>query len=321
MFCPGSLYWKKSDGRRVMLYSIGEIIDRKFLKKFESRPQVLNFFDELDNNFEIRGRDLFNRLKIEKTETERLRTRYEILVWFKDIYWYGDKTGSIVSLMNVMSGLFFNFNEEAKGEILEQSFELFKRSAICGSYNVISAIAIGFSDFKLLQDIFNLAFFYDIGVPFEERTLNYFKLLEVEREQPGKGIFEFEANPNLVNLTNIFKRRGEMAYELVSEKYKNYFNYQALISFLRLIGERLDGSGYPHGIDEENLGELESMLLLVNHLISYKQPVFSFGDGRLFFNKKLRMHLYGDFEFRIKHFLISIFDKLPRSVYSNEGVA
>jgi hypothetical protein len=300
---------------------MGEILDKKFLKKFETKPQVLSFFDELDFQYEERGRNLFLKLSEHKLEADRLRTRYEIMIWFKDIYWYGDKSGSIVTLMNVMGSVFFTFDDQVKEEILEQSYELFQRSAVCASYSVIAAMAIGYNEFKVLQDIFNLCFFYDVGVPSEEKTMNYFKLLELERENPGSGIAEFASNPHLKRLVDVYKNRGELSFKFVSDKYKSYFNYPFMINFLRLIGERLDGKGHPSGLDENDLMELDCALLLVNGLISYKQPKFSFEDGRLYINKKLRMHSYSGFEFRMKHFLIEMFDKLPRAMSHSEGAA
>ena len=77
----------------------------------------------------------------------------------------------------------------------------------------------------------------------------------------------------------MFFEHPDKSARLVLEDCKKYFHSEEMVSLIEKHHERMDGSGFPEGIYESELSDLETLFISVNQAISFKLE-FVFGDGK-----------------------------------------
>ena len=76
------------------------------------------------------------------------------------------------------------FEAKALDDLSTASVDLFKRSFLVASFLPLCALALGYTDFKLLQDLYHVGLLYDFSLNPGELTYGLFQALEKERPAP-----------------------------------------------------------------------------------------------------------------------------------------
>ncbi|MCK5074431.1 MAG: hypothetical protein KAQ98_13455 [Bacteriovoracaceae bacterium] len=278
-FAPGDVYWVKMNGKLVRLLTVGDYIDREFIQKFTSGNMSLMLDRIINEDYLNDGISILEGMRKGRSIKERASSRTEFIDWLNDVFWSGEKEGSLIDLIILGEKVFFAFEDEFAEKLVSGNTEFFTRSALMGILNVIFAINMGYMDDKLLCDIYNLPFLVDYFMHVDGYAFDLIRALEMERKSSGNGREWLEFKGDKMAEHNMFFEHPDKSARLVLEDCKKYFHSEEMVSLIEKHHERMDGSGFPEGIYESELSDLETLFISVNQAISFKLE-FVFGDGK-----------------------------------------
>jgi hypothetical protein len=289
----GNIYWLKQKSKgHVLIAKAGDLLNLKLINKFTDDhkfhvERVIKF-----DNF----MDMKNKLaayKNSNTERTRVQNLTNFLCDVRDLYFLEGKESSILSLSSACLETFKYEDSEFYSELYELSVPLFKRSIRFASLGAVYAMAIGYTDFKLVQDFYNICFYGVYGFLNENYTSKTLEFLEQERENPGT---------LAVRITEI--------KNAMEDKFKERFTYQFVENMKNFCFEKRDGTGLPNKINEDELNDLENIYILLSNTMTFQELEFKPADGTQYIGKMLKTNNAVKGQFRIKGMLVKRFDEI-----------
>lgn len=304
-FAPGDISWKG----KLNLCSAGDVIDHayflKFTKTHSSFPcKYKMYFWNVDKfSYFIR------ELKETRSHSGRDKTRVQFLNWFRKTFWLGKMEGSLLDLMEGAHRSFYDLPQEIAGEWKEKSLDLFRVYSLQGALLVCFSIALGYVDHRMLKDIYHLPFFFDAGLL---KNLNFNTVTAISEDWKDKGqplnIFTNESDKEE------FKNHAGKAYEFYPEVEKRFFNMKSLLPIISRHHEKVDGSGFPNGVNWSELSDLEALVIFVSQNYGLDSVDFDNENTCVFLNGRVDREVCNENTLspRLESMLVGFFKNLDK---------
>jgi len=290
-FSLGDLYLLRSSGKKLRLLKFGDIADHKFINKFkEAKGKVV--LDRMVNNKWIDGiSNLFLDMQNSRLHVDNEKIRLEILKEFKKIYWEGIAPGSVVDLFIAGERAFYSFDDELTALLQESNSVYYQRSALKGFLAVISALLMGYVDYKFLRDVYHICYLFDY-VFFKKHGLTYniTQAQEMERITQDSGFYLLAKQFESKNELEMFQDHLELGTILASGDCGKYFYNKSIINLINYHHEKIDGSGFARGANHSEVSDIELIIMALGQMISYDFMDLTFDDGKCFFKNMISLH-------------------------------
>ncbi len=274
-FAPGDLFWSKSDGRLFRLLEAGDPLTPAWIQRY-LKPHIKVVTTEVVNR--VKQKEYSKALKRYlngRSEKLRILNRDQMLGLIKPLVWDGTQNGSWLDLVCVFH------NELYREENMTLDFELrplqFKRQALVATMTVIGAMALGYHKKEYLEDLYLLSFFYDLSLKPKETPV-LFEFIDSERKSEEK-FLEIKSKLNHQEL-DVYQTHPVDDFNLVNEKYLQFFRYPSVVKMLLWQHERANGMGGPKGLNQEELSDIELWVSYCNRLIPLGSLEFNLYDGK-----------------------------------------
>ncbi len=273
-FSVGEIYWNMSSGKKITLFHPGDWIRKEYLQKFLSAGKDIQIDSILNEDYCSKGLNLFDKFLDSDEENEKSKFRDSIIGWLCDGYWNNQEQVGLADLMFVCEQSFFNFDGEEEKKIFNASADLMKRSSIVGSLLVSLAIVMGYLDKNLLKDLYHLSFLFDISLDENVLSTNLINALEQERKTPQSWHSSLGENE-----VSTFKSHSELGVGKAFAFYENKMSNPGLLNFIETHHERINGLGFPLGLKEGEISDLEGLIIFVNNRFPYSDMTLRHGDA------------------------------------------
>jgi hypothetical protein len=304
-FAPGDITWKG----KVTLCSAGDVVDHTYLLKFtkthSSFPcQYKMYFWNVDK-FSY----FMEQLKETRSHSEREKARVQFLAWFKKVYWQGKMEGSLLDLMEGAHRSFYDLPQELAAKWKEKSLDLFRVYSLQGSLLVCFALALGYVDYRVLKDIYHLPYFFDSGLL---DNFNYSMVSAISEDWKDKGqplrLLTTE------NDKSLFESHADKAFELYPEVEKKFFYLKNLLPVIARHHEKVNGSGFPKGVNWSELSDLESLVIFVAQNYGMDAVDFDNENTCVFLNGRVDRQVCNENTLspRLESMLVGIFKNLDK---------
>jgi len=284
---PGEIYWLKKNGKPVKVLDSGELMDEHFKAKYAKIEESLRIVMIIDPGLISEASLYFAGLKNSQNESMRLSNRNKLLKLFRDIYWDSTRGGSLQDLIEIGYKAFYSLDAEDEKNFRDASIIVYKRSALMGGVAVFLALAFGYLDYYFLQDFYHLFYFLDYSLERGELSFNILKACELERRDSGSGVEFLFFGDNPGPELETFKMHSERSLTLFKKMARTKLNDQSMVRHILMQHEKCNGKGFPYGINENAMSDLEAIMVLVNHLVSYNQMPLRGNDGMGFLRNVL----------------------------------
>ncbi|OFZ56679.1 MAG: hypothetical protein A2328_09370 [Bdellovibrionales bacterium RIFOXYB2_FULL_36_6] len=280
-FAPGNVFWIKKNNKLVRILKTGDYMDRDILYKYMNKCAPLVLERLINVKWIEEAFEHFMDLKHAKNLNEQIEARAKILKIIGPVYWHGINEGSLIDLIHLGEKVFFKLPEKEIRQLYQGEMDFFKMNALAGMVSVLFSLTVGYMDFAFLADIYHVGFFVDYSL-IEEKidwTMKEAVLLEVK--MPGDGIKKLSLQTGK-NDVGCFVSHPEQSYIRVKEKINNLFNSKDCLRLLTKHHEALNGAGFPNGIGENQLSDLETIIISSSRCCQLDHDLV-LGDGKGFF--------------------------------------
>jgi|GEM_PF-5272060 hypothetical protein len=272
---PGDIYWKKTNGKLIALYRAGEFFSHTKIKKFFERDYKLVYRPVGHRENRLQLEVALGRFLSSDFEVDRLKYRRQFLGLIKTYYWDSFEESSLLDLVLVFDS-HFNLWVKHNEEFLIERPDVQKRNALIGSLNALGAIFLSYNHFHYLQDLYNVVFLVDCSYQ-KTMTPKLFDLLDSEH------ISDKDFAKSQEGLTKaeraVFEDHPRKDFELAQKDFGDIFTYQSSLRFLKRQHEFVVGNGFPRGVNQEELSDIELWGLIMTRLFSWKQLEYKNDDG------------------------------------------
>lgn len=284
ILAPGDIFWLRASGRKIKIAKAGQVIDSKIIQKFEGR----DFEFDLDESFslpeEVRQSlvEKFKKLKLEKLEMNRVNLVKEIITVL-----FVDYAGKVAFSDLIFIGLesFYGLDVEVTEELTNIDVRIFQRSSVLGIYSVLVAMITGYFEYEFLQDIYHLCFFFDCYFSLEQVSYYVTEALEKER-QSGQGKSYLQEK---VKELEDFEKHPEESFKLAKRKYKRFMNNKEVFQLIRLHHEKIDGSGFSNGYNDEDFTDIERIIIFLSESLPFGDLDLDKDKGKDFLMRNIVM--------------------------------
>jgi hypothetical protein len=267
----------------VILLRAGDFVDPAFVKKYKEKGQksfyMLNVVHQ-DNIDDYNS--LWIKLKVGRFEQERLEARKELLEKFSEQLWFDDEE---VCSLDFLISCFDTFNrlaDEIMIEMRETSTLLCERGLQSASFATITALALGYTDYEVLSDIFHVTFLLDFGLIGDKYSYFIAQACEQERKTPGGGMKYLEKMNAPKKEKDLFYNHPVLGHQEVFRRCYGAFYNMELMKLISLHHEKHDGSGFPGKINYWGISELEAIPLFMDYIVPFDEFMYtSTGGGGL----------------------------------------
>lgn len=271
---PGDLFWHKASGSKVALLRSGDYIDHVRFERLRSRNMKVSFESQVDISYLESGMQIFEELKSADSfkgdkESRKINTRTKFLRWSAPYLWSGENMISLLEIASLFSRAFYELDEQAHHAFSDLPVSLQQRSLAYSSMVCSTALIIGHTDFKFLQDVFHTTLFCDLSLKSESYTYLFEEVLEKERLEPGGGI-ESLTNKNMEHKSNVLEMHPELSKFQAEELLKGIVKNQQLLNLINIHHETLDGKGFPSKLNVHELNDIEKIFLAVGKCLPQK---------------------------------------------------
>lgn len=254
------LFWKKSDGRLYRLAQKGDFLDHEKLKKFYDRnSKIYSSVTQIDD-FENYLEETLLKYCEAEFENERLVARQELISFFFQFYYLDDSHADLFDLVHVFDRR-FNLLRENYPEFLLSYPDYQRRNALIGSLNVLGAIILGYNSEVYLKDIYTIAFFYQVST-YSQMSVSVAQAFDLERKSQ-KAFGQYVLNLSEKDQRLIFEHMHADA-QWLKENYTDLLAYESSYQLLLRYHERVNGTGFPHQLCQEEISDIELWILLVS---------------------------------------------------------
>lgn len=276
-FSVGEIFWTMSSGKKISLFHPGDWIRKDYLRKFIDAGKEIQIEPIVNDEFCSKGLMLFKKLMETEEEKEKADIREEIITWLSVGFWNGEEEVGLLDLVFVCEQSFYSFTTEEEQRLFDASGDLFKRSSAVGGLLVMLAIVLGYMDKDLLRDLYHLCFLFDISLDESVLSTNLINALEHERLSPQSWHDALEDSE-----VDTFKTHSNEGVEKAFSLYEERISNPGLLHFIETHHERVNGQGFPLGLQESEISDLEGLIIFVNNRFPYSNMEMKSGDAKAF---------------------------------------
>ncbi|MCO4792268.1 MAG: hypothetical protein KC493_01055 [Bacteriovoracaceae bacterium] len=310
-FSPGKITWKG----RLNICSAGDVVDHTYLEKFKKLTDTIPCEFKMYSWNLDRFSKFITEIKEAKGYTDRAKARVNFLNWFKKVYWEGKLEGSLLDLMESCHRNFYNLPKDLEEAWTTKSIDLFRVYSLQGSLMVCFAIALGYSDFKSLKDIYHLPFFYDASL-LDSLTFNTVSAISTEWEDKGNSLSFINNSSATANEKSLFKAHAEQAFKGREDLEESFFSMKNLAPVISRHHERIDGKGFPHSLNWSELSDLETLVIFVSHNYGSEEVDFDNENTHVYLNGRMNNEVCneGTLSPRLESMIVGIFKNLDKEL-------
>lgn len=270
---PGDVvYYAALSDKYFTLLRAGEFIPQTLVEKYRSRGYSSFYIKKIVNDAEIDfWKNLLESLKVCKNEREAHAKKRKIVAAYKEVFFKRTRPINLLDLIITNYRVFVNNsqNKTAWDDYILKNFMQFKRSLLLASLCMPLIIAMGYLDFKFLQDVFHAILFMDGAVSGSQYNLMIQKALNMDSKKAGKGV-EFLKQKAPVMLPKYLKHVDNENFLL--EFYTPTFT--SVKDLIRFHHEAKNGTGFPAQLFEEEISDWMSVIILIDKIIDHEEIVF-----------------------------------------------
>lgn len=274
-FSVGEIFWTMSSGKKITLFHPGDWIRKSYLKKFVDAGKTIEISPEVNDSYCVKGLELFRALKEAEEEQVKAELRDNIIEWLSSGYWNGEEEVGLLDLAFVFEQIFYEFNNEEEEILFAMSGDLFKRSSVVSSLLVSMAIVMGYTDFELLKDLYHLTYLFDVSLDETILSTNIINALEQERMSPQS----WHGDLNEAEL-EVFKAHSANGVDKAFKFFESRISNPGLMHFIETHHERINGKGFPLGLVEGEISDLEGLIIFINNRFPYNNLEMKSGDAK-----------------------------------------
>ncbi|MGB0453045.1 MAG: hypothetical protein ACPGJV_04960 [Bacteriovoracaceae bacterium] len=279
----GYLYWlkQKSEGK-VLLLRPGDIVNHKFFEKFNESH---NFYMEWTCSISavLDFENLLKAFSVSRTEKSRIESMINAVIWTKEQYWETNEEAALLSLC-VPAFNVFRFEEfESYKAFYEIHTELFRRALKVAGLSVVSAMTLGYTDFELLREFYNLNFLSVFEIAVKNNKYDLLEKLEQKRVRDTN--WGDDAS------------RDVPEYEVI-EEFKFLFENESVLDCSKFVLRHLDS--HESIYCEDACNDLEALFFYLQSHMDFKEVKFSRFDGNKLLWILFKSQGEGDALYRVK---------------------
>jgi hypothetical protein len=308
---PDHLFYVFKNTKSILVHRAGDLLIGQDLDKYFSEEKPFLYAYQIVNaEHQLIFKKLFAYFSLEHDENQRHLARIKYLQYVCDIYWSGEKEGSLLDFSYAHFSMFCDLEDEILTKIRDKSILLFNRALMISSWATCLAIAGGVCDLEYLKKFYTTSFLIDFGLVDPELSFDMLTALEFDRCIPGKGERYLAKSNFLVHFHNIRERSYQKSKNLMGVDQVLLKTIAVLSNYSKLNISWFNGP--------------ESILLFLNSTIPYKEIGFLSGDGQFFLkdllesfkqNKYLQYMPHGKIESLFSFFIES--DVKKKEFHSN----
>ena len=262
-----------------LLLRAGDYIDASFKEKYYLKG-VKEFFslDITDNANIEQYHKLWNKLKDAKFEKEKKQVVEEMFLHLCKDYWSPNSELSFINFIISCYQQFYTLDKKVVQNLQSTSHVLYSRAIQVGTHATIAALASGYSDYEFIKDIFNTGFALDYGLVENEFNWNTIKACEFERNNPHLGKSSLKKILTSVKEYELFLDHPLKSAQVLIEHEKS-FNYPEIIWAIKVHHEKVNGIGFPKGLNYSSISTWESVLQYADYVIPFEEKFYQINDG------------------------------------------
>ncbi|MFZ4712489.1 MAG: hypothetical protein ACOYL6_02145 [Bacteriovoracaceae bacterium] len=310
---PGFIFYISNETKKpFLLLNPGDVVENEFIEKYQNRGMRSFFILKIVKEDNVRElMNLFLSIKEIKYDWERDKAKIKILSHVSNIYWHGNKEGSVLDLVLALNNIFYRLDESMMEQIKVVSHIAFTRSLLMGTIGVIAALCDDINDFELLSDIYHACFLLDYGMMDDDYSYVLGQTMEEERIHPGQGMSFIERSA--LNKTDVakFKVHTELSIHRIQTECKKLFFKPEMIKLIGFHHELNNGTGFPKGLIGSELRTLQTIPIFADHIIPNATIKFREKDGAGWFKDLYENNLKAiETELPIKRLLVKIIGRM-----------
>jgi hypothetical protein len=279
-FSVGQIFWTMSSGKKITLFKSGDWIQKSYLDKFLKANKNLEIEAQINEDYCSVGLALFKSFMEATEEADKASIRESLIEWLSKGYWNSEEEVGMLDIAFVCSQTFYSFSEEEEDILFETSTELFKRSSVVGSMLVCLGIVVGYLDSALLRDLYHISFLFDCSL--DEVTLSTNLISALENERNNGSEWEEALSPSEKETFLGHSQKSVLRAEIF---FKKRISSPGLLHFIETHHEKVNGKGFPLGLREGEISDIEGLIIFVNNRLPYHGLSFEKGDASALFRK------------------------------------
>ncbi len=279
--CPGHIIFISSKfNKPVLLMRAGDFVDPDFITRYKAKGQKSFYMFNISNQDNVdKLQNLWIKLKTARLEFEKLEARRELLKYFANQYWFQNKSSCSLDFFISTFNIFNRLDEEIIVEIRETDTLLCERSVQAAAFSSIIALALGYTDMKLISDIFHITFLLDYGLIGPNYSYFIAQACEKERVLPGSGLAFLKNTKVQPGEIAMFENHPLLGKKLADEKAFGAFFNVGVTEVISYHHEFFDGKGFPRKINYWGLSEFDAIPILVDAMTPFKDVIYTAETG------------------------------------------
>lgn len=267
---PFDLYWKKSNGKKVLLKSCGDFCQSSELERWISKGLTLESDSSLNEEWLQTGlTKLFHLIEIQSVNLVDqkliLEWRIDFINWLYPTLWEEQSPTSRLDVCFMMGCVFYSLNEEKENLFLSFPQEVQRKNFLTASFATLMAIFLGYSDMAFLKEYFTILLFMDYPLCHSMWSESEKSFIKEEWLLPNvEGIVSLDLRKNIINN---YKARGDQAFSYFSKE----ITHKSLLKYLKWSFARVNGQGTPEGLRASELSDIDILTIFLNHSFSYEE--------------------------------------------------
>ncbi|MDA8792249.1 hypothetical protein N9N67_03325 [Bacteriovoracaceae bacterium] len=272
---PGHIFVRsRVNGHPFLLLRASDLIEDEFIRKYSSAGITSFYILKLVNSGNVtRIKNLLRELKNVNSSVEAVKAREKIL----DEFFKVGRVTTSTHCLDFIAACFDEFNLVSQNSLEKYyglSTHFYQRSLVLSTWAVVISLLNGSIDYYFIQDIFNTAFYLDIGIVEDAYSFHLFKACEEERSQVGGGVTFLKSIGRPQNEIDSFLNHPINSYKQM-EKVIGKFRYPEIANFVQYHHESSSGDGFPFSLNRTNFSSFEMILSLVDKTVPYDEIVFN----------------------------------------------
>ncbi|GEM_PF-4303176 len=248
-FLPGNLYLTKGSVDKILIATVGDILSEGDYKKF-SKDQKRFFLDtKVNPNNIVETTKYLQLLHDAFSEVDHLNWRSDFLRWIKKSYLDDKSNSSFLDLMISFRQHLLKIPTHVEQTFTQSALSLYVRSSATATLATIGSIALGILDYNFLEKIYNNILMLDFNLVSDGANYNTLKLLA---DNQSYSILKKHNDATIVN---------NFLSHVTSENPPPQLDLKLYKRVLKIHHEKIDGSGFPSGLIQEELTTLEEIIL------------------------------------------------------------
>jgi hypothetical protein len=267
---PGDIFIISPAGKTLRLKRAGDVLEPAWRKHY-ARSHQLKIIPLVNLDRVKKLSELFKRWQ----ESKEIEEQDILGAEFQEAVRSGLGVAGGLSLLDWATTCYELMKPDSTlvEEFQNQHIVLYRRGLLVSSLAVLFSIACGYRELSFLRDIYRVAWHLDAGLIDESFTYWVALACQLERSNPGEGgkfLIAKEATEAEHELFFTHPRRGlERAQNSIAVE----MNFPDLLLSILHHHEKSDGSGFPEKLNRSLLSDWESLIVLADNLVDYREEV------------------------------------------------